>query len=113
MKLLRFVGTVSGFFGQRRLLFCDHRTGSGKLSVQFRVASPFFREIVLVEDGFNWTLGNARFAVDAFFRVDDQNRFTFIEALDRANHDAVCVFAVEAWFGNDVCHSVPFYSCSV
>ena len=66
-----------------------------------------------MEDSFNWTLGNARFAVDTFFRVDHQNCFTFVEALDRANHDAVGVFAVEAWFGNDVSHSVPFCSCSV
>jgi hypothetical protein len=36
--------------------------------------------------------------------MDVEHLLPFVEALDRANHDAVGVFASEARFGNDVSH---------
>lgn len=63
-----------------------------------------------MEDSLDRALRNACFAVDALFRMDVEDRFTFVEAFDRANNDTVGVFAVEAWFGDDVCHQYPFQS---
>jgi hypothetical protein len=57
-----------------------------------------------MKDCGNWTLGNARFAVDAFVRVNEQDRFTFIETLYWTYDHAVCVFTVEAWFSDDMSH---------
>lgn len=48
-----------------------------------------------------WDTG---FAVDALFRVNEEHRFTFVEAFDRTNSHAVGVFAVEAWLGDYVRH---------
>ena len=63
-----------------------------------------------MEDGFDRALRNACFAVDALFRMNVQYRFTLVEAFDRANDDTIGVFAVEARFGDDVCHQTSFQS---
>ncbi len=65
-----------------------------------------------MEDRRNRTFRNACFAVNAFFRVNEKNRFTFIEAFDWTHNNAVCVFAVEARLGNDMSHRTPFHASS-
>jgi hypothetical protein len=57
-----------------------------------------------MEDCFNGTLGNASFAVNALVRMNVQNLLTLIEALNRANHDAIGVLAAEARLTDDVSH---------
>lgn len=63
-----------------------------------------FRQSILVENRSNRTLGNTCFAVNAFIRMNKQNRFTFVEAFNRTHDNAVCVLAVEAWFCHYVSH---------
>jgi hypothetical protein len=57
-----------------------------------------------VENRSDRALWNTCFAVDALFRMNKQNGFTFVEAFDWTDDHAVSVFAVEAWFGYDMSH---------
>ena len=61
-----------------------------------------------MEDRRYRTFGNAGFAVDTFLRMDKQNGFTFVEAFNRADHNAVRVLAVEARLSNNMSHLTPF-----
>jgi len=61
-----------------------------------------------VEDRRDRTFRNAGFAVDTFLRMDKENGFTFVEAFNRADHNAVRVFAVEARLSNNMSHVTPF-----
>jgi hypothetical protein len=36
--------------------------------------------------------------------MDEEDRFTFVETLYWANDHTICVFAVEAWLGDDMSH---------
>ena len=63
-----------------------------------------------MEDRRNRAFWNARFAVNAFFRMNEQNRFTFVEAFDGTYNNAVSVFAVEARLSNDMSHGTPFHA---
>jgi hypothetical protein len=57
-----------------------------------------------MEDGLDGALGDASLTIDALLGMDVQNLRPFVEAIDRADHDAVCVIAVEARLGDDVGH---------
>lgn len=57
-----------------------------------------------MEDRFNRTLRDAGFTVDALFRVNHQDGFTFVKALNRANNYTVGVLTVETGFRDDVSH---------
>jgi hypothetical protein len=57
-----------------------------------------------VENRSDWAFWNASFAVDAFIRMDEQNGFTFVKAFYWTYDHAVSVFAIEAWFGDDMGH---------
>lgn len=57
-----------------------------------------------MENRSDWAFWNASFAVDAFIRMDEQNGFTFVKALYWTYDHAVSVFAIEAWFGDDMGH---------
>ena len=46
----------------------------------------------------------AGFAVDTLLGVDEQHRFTFVEAVARAYHNAICVLAIKTRFSNNVSH---------
>ena len=61
-----------------------------------------------MEDCRDRTFGNASFAVDTFLRMDKENGFTFVKAFNRANNNAVRVFAVEARLSNNMSHVTPF-----
>ena len=64
------------------------------------------RHVVLGEDGFHRALGDAQRAVDALVRVDHQKIGAFPEAIDRADVDAVRIFAADAALGDDVGHAL-------
>ena len=93
---------------QRLFLFGDDWALRRQLSVQLGVWSPFFWQVVFVEDRLNRTLGNAGFAVNTFVGMNVDHRFAFVEAFNRANDNAICVLAIETGFGNNVGHECPF-----
>jgi len=60
-------------------------------------------------DRFRGALRFTHAAVDAFIGMDDEHVLAFVEAIDRANLDAVHELALDAGFGDDVGHSaVPW-----
>lgn len=100
---------LADVFAHRFFLLCDHGAVWCHFSVEFCVASPFFWQVVFVEDRLNRTFWNAGFAIDTFIRMNVKNRFTFVEAFDWADDNAVCVFAVKTWLSDNVCHPIfPF-----
>src|SRR3546814_17547403 len=62
------------------------------------------RDIVLWIDRAYRAFGHAQGAVDAAFRVDDEEIRALVEAVHRANLHAIGVLAVDAVFGDDVGH---------
>ena len=96
--------TLTMSVGHGCFLFCDAWTLRCHFGVQLFVGGPFRWQIVFVEDGRDWTLRNTRLAVNAFIRVNEQNRFTFIKTLYWTYDHAVSVFAVKAWFGDNMSH---------
>src|SRR4051812_21739984 len=60
--------------------------------------------VVLGEDRLDRALRHAQRAVDALVGVDHQHVRPLAEAVDRADVDAVRVFALDAAFGDDVSH---------
>ena len=66
---------------------------------------PFFeRRLCIGLDSFSGAFRHAYAAIYAFVGVNDEHILAFIEAIDRANFDAVHVFALDAIFGDDVGH---------
>ena len=104
----RYISFSSSLVGERLFLFGDHfavtrfRFGG----IEFDVALPFIRHIVLVEDCLDGALGNACFSIDTLFGVDIEHLIAFVEALYRANDDAIGVFASRAGLGNNVSHGL-------
>jgi hypothetical protein len=84
-------------------------TLSGHRGVEVSERHPFFRQVILVENGLRWTFGNTRFAVDAIVGMDVKHPLPFVEAIRGTDDDAVGVFAPETRLGDDVCHQ--FISC--
>jgi len=82
----------------------DHWTVDGHFCVQCGVVSPFGWQIVLMENGRWRTFGNASFAIDAFFWMNEEHRFAFVETLYGANGHTIGVLAVKAGFCHHVCH---------
>jgi hypothetical protein len=76
------------------------------LGIQSGEVFPFLRKVVLVENRFDRALRNTGLAVDALIRMDIEHLCAFIEAIDRADNDAIGVLAVEARLGDNVSHSL-------
>jgi hypothetical protein len=89
---------------ERFLFLSDDWALRGHLFVELDERLPFFRHVVFVEDGFDGTLGHARFAIDALIGVDVENFLAFVEAFNGANDHAIGVLASKARFANDVRH---------
>jgi hypothetical protein len=69
---------------------------------------PFFQTRLGVRlDRFSWALRFAYPTINAFIRMDDQHVLTLIEAVDRADFDAIHVFALDAILGDNIRHSDP------
>jgi len=65
---------------------------------------PFCRDLVFCEDRFDWTLGNARIAIDASLGINPEHIVIEMKSLNRADKRAVSIAAVHAWFCNYVSH---------
>ena len=91
-------------FGHGSLLLGDARALRSHLGVQVLVARPLFRQVISVENRCHRALRNTGFAIDALFRVNEEDRFAFVKTLDRTNNNAVGVLAVETGFSNNMCH---------
>ena len=50
------------------------------------------------------TFGFAHAAIDAFAGIDDEHVLALVEAVDRADLDAVGVLALDAVIGDDIGH---------
>jgi len=98
-------------FAQRLFLFSDYRPFGRHISIELFVVGPFFWQIIFMEDCFNRTLWNACFTVNAFIRVNHEDSFTFVKALNWANNDTVGVLTVETGFRDDVSHCASL-SCA-
>jgi hypothetical protein len=57
-----------------------------------------------MENSFHGTLWNACLAVNALVRVNVEHFVAFVEALYRANNNAIGVLATKARLGNDMSH---------
>src|SRR5262245_29777188 len=91
-----------------RLTFADVRARcfqrGRSLRVELHELRPPRRHVGVVEDRLDRAFGYARFAVDAIVGVDIQHHVVLIEAVARANDDAVGVLAILARLANDKCH---------
>src|ERR1051325_1178361 len=90
----------------RLLLFpnvCDARRDDRRraLRVERDVRRPFARHIGIGEDRLHGAFRDARLAIDAVARIDAEHRTVLVEALARADHDAIGVLAIEARFANN------------
>ena len=66
---------------------------------------PFFEAAFGVrQNGFCRAFRFAHAAIDAFIGIDDEHVVAFIEAIDRANLDAIHILALDAGFGHDIGH---------
>ena len=107
--LIHHRGSAIAFVCHRRLPLGNGRTNESHLGVESFVIGPLLRQVVFMINRSDRAFRNAGFAVDAFFRMDKQDCFTFVEAFDWANCDTVGVFAVKTGFGDNVRHGIgPF-----
>lgn len=75
----------------------------GELGIEFEELG---RRVVTIRlNRFDRALRFADAAIDTFFRMNDQHVFALVEAIHRANFDAIHIFALDAIFCNDVGHS--------
>ncbi len=94
-----------GSLAQRFLLLGDWRATRGHLAVQSDVLLPFFRDIILVVNRFDWTFRDSRFAVDTVIRIDKQHRLALAKRLAWADNNAIGVLAAETRLGDDHRHN--------
>src|SRR5262249_59924368 len=83
----------------------------GFLRVERRVVRPLWRHVGFGEDRLDRAFGHARLAIDAIIRVDPKHHVVLVEALHRADRDAVGILAVVTRLANGVSHrlSGPFF----
>jgi hypothetical protein len=62
------------------------------------------RKVIFGKDGGNGAFWLAEGAVDAFLGVDDEKIRPFMKAVDRADINAVGIFALDTIFSNDKGH---------
>lgn len=90
--------------GVRRsvLLLRDVRPPAGVLCIDLK---PFLNARLAVRlDGFRRAFRFADTAIDALVRMNDEHVLAFVEAIDRANFNAIGVFAFDAGIVDDVSH---------
>ena len=64
------------------------------------------RQVIFVEDCTGWTGFYTIVAIDTFVGVNDKKIGSFVETLNRADRDAICVFALNAVVCDDICHDL-------
>src|SRR3546814_13755825 len=88
-------------------LVVNHRPLRRELGVDREEVLLAARDIALWIDRAYRAFGHAQGAVDAAFRVDDEEIRALVETVHRAHFDAVGVLAVDAVYGDDVGHGAP------
>jgi hypothetical protein len=104
-KLSKLVGAPIEFLAVRRRLFLTGyiRPRLGVFSIQLKPNSEVRFGVRL--DGFSRAFGFAHAAIDALVRVNDEHVFALVEAVDRADLDAIQIFALYAVFHDHVGHT--------
>src|SRR3984957_6593634 len=94
---LEILGIGRGF-----LLLGDIRPALGIFGIHLK---PFFQAgLGIGLDRVGWTFGFAHTAVDALVRMDHQHVVALVEAVYRADFNAIGIFAFNAGFSDDVSH---------
>jgi hypothetical protein len=95
---------------QRGDLLTKNRIVRGFIDIDLRPVRIVLRHIVVGEYGFDWTLGNARVAIDARIGVDIKAVGQFVKCLYRADRGTIRVLAVNTWFHHYIGHlgDAPF-----
>ena len=88
----------------------DDRVLGGFRFVQGDETGPFLRDVHIRKNGLDRALRNTKCAVDALFRVDVEDLFALVEAVDRTHLDTVGIFAVVARFADHMSHWAKFSS---
>ena len=85
---------------QRISFFADVGPRSGEFGVRDRpLRKPRF---CIGQNGVGWAFGFANTEVDNFIGMNQKHVFTLIEAINQVNLHAVCIFARDAAFGDDI-----------
>src|SRR5689334_3866058 len=90
--------------GRRRLALDDGFPRLRKLGIERLELLLIIGDIVLGVDRLDRAFGDAKRAIDALVRIDDQEVGAFAEAIDRADIDTVGILAANAAFGHHVGH---------
>jgi hypothetical protein len=98
--------------GVRRgiLLLADDRPLLGELGIQLAEFFLAGGNLLLGVNGLDRAFRLAQSAIDALIGIDHEKIGTLVETVDRANLDAVHVFALDAAFGDYERHDLPFFS---
>jgi hypothetical protein len=77
-----------------------------EFGVDERERGPLLREVVLEEDGLDWTDLGADAAVDALVGVDEVliGIVRRVDAVDRTDLDTAIVLDADAWLGDHIRH---------
>lgn len=89
---------------QGRLLCDNLRTLRSHLSVKRDELRPFLRYIILVEDRLHRAFRDARFAINAFVRMNVEELPVLIKTIDRTYDHAIGVLTIKTWCRDNVCH---------
>src|SRR5882762_9389010 len=90
----------------RFFLLRNHRPLLGELGIQLLEMLLTRGQLLLGEDRLDRAFRLAQGAVDALLGIDGEEVRPLVEAVDRANLDAIHVLALDAAFGDDKSHSV-------
>jgi hypothetical protein len=83
----------------------DYGPALRQLGVELEEMLLAFRDVVFGTDRFDRALGLAERAVDALLGIDHEHVWTFVEAIDGADFDAVGVLALDAALCDDEGHA--------
>ena len=93
---------------RRLLLLADDRPFLGQIRIELLEVLLAGGNLFLGKDRFDRTLGLAQRAVDALVGIDHEKVRTLVKAVHRADFHAVHVLALDAAFGDDERHDLPF-----
>ena len=84
--------------------FHDRLPQLGQLGVKCQEVMLFLGQVILREDRFDRSFGDAQGAVYALIWVDHQKIRAFAETIHRADIHAIREFTFDARFGNNISH---------
>ena len=106
LQKLQFAWLVFPVFGICRRIFLnsDDRPNGRKFGIEFEIWLVFGLHVFFGNNGVDRAFGLTKRAVDAFFRVDNEVIWSFVEAVHRTYLDTICVLAFDAVLSNDEGH---------